>query len=127
MTDHLPGCEHSRAPIRLCQCPDRAASVFALWLAAQVPAYQLCLERPDGGMVPDIFKAGFNAAMATMTTARPAADWHDDDGPVLWWRFPIEEPPYCGTPYDFDTNDRPVFRDRNSYTHWTRLPIPSQP
>src|SRR5690625_4173312 len=28
----------------------------------------------------------------------PAEDWHEDDGFVLWWRLPIEEPPYVGNP-----------------------------
>ena len=25
--------------------------------------------------------------------AIPGEQWHEDDGPVLWWRFPIVEPP----------------------------------
>jgi hypothetical protein len=32
--------------------------------------------------------------------ARPLAEWHVDMGPVLWWRFPVDEPPYVGTPLD---------------------------
>jgi hypothetical protein len=32
--------------------------------------------------------------------ARPISEYHEDMGPVLWWRFPIEEPPYVGTPKD---------------------------
>ena len=28
----------------------------------------------------------------------PYADWHEDDGPVLWYAVPVEEPPYCGEP-----------------------------
>lgn len=31
---------------------------------------------------------------------RPLSTWHEDIGPVLWWRFPIDEPPYIGTPLD---------------------------
>lgn len=31
---------------------------------------------------------------------RPIAEWHEDFGPVLWWRLPIDEPPYVGTPLD---------------------------
>ncbi|HZV56133.1 MAG TPA: hypothetical protein VFF89_00530 [Sphingobium sp.] len=31
---------------------------------------------------------------------RSFADWHEDHGAVLWWRFPIEEPPYIGGPTD---------------------------
>lgn len=31
-------------------------------------------------------------------TLRPYAEWHEDYGPVLWWRFPIQEEPYVGGP-----------------------------
>lgn len=34
------------------------------------------------------------------TTPRPFCDWHEDRGSVLWWRIPISEPPYVGTPLD---------------------------
>ena len=30
--------------------------------------------------------------------ARPIAEYHEDMGDVLWWKFPIEEPPYVGSP-----------------------------
>lgn len=30
----------------------------------------------------------------------PASEWHEDMGDVLWWRLPITEPPYVGTPND---------------------------
>lgn len=53
-------------------------------------------------------------------TARPLADWHEDQGPVLWWRFPIEEPPYCGTPLDSEWTD-------GFYTHYTELVMPGFP
>jgi hypothetical protein len=32
--------------------------------------------------------------------ARPISEYHSDMGDVLWWRFPISEPPYVGTPDD---------------------------
>lgn len=43
-------------------------------------------------------------------------EWHEDDGNVLWWKFPIEEPPYCGTPLDANW---PGY-----HTHYTTIPIP---
>jgi hypothetical protein len=46
--------------------------------------------------------------------ARPGEQWHEDDGPVLWWRFPVVEPPYAGTPND---SDWPGY-----HTHFTSLP-----
>lgn len=48
--------------------------------------------------------------------ARDRADWSDDDGPVLWWLWPIREPPYVGTPDDDDFPDY--------VTHWTPLVCP---
>lgn len=35
-----------------------------------------------------------------MVKARPLAEWHEDYGPVLWWKFPLVEAPYVGTPLD---------------------------
>ncbi len=32
--------------------------------------------------------------------ARPIEAYTEDMGPVLWWVFPITEPPYCGGPND---------------------------
>lgn len=46
--------------------------------------------------------------------ARPLADWHEDDGDVLWWKFPVEESPYVGSPLD---REWPGY-----HTHWTPLP-----
>jgi hypothetical protein len=52
-------------------------------------------------------------------TPRPKADWDEDDGPCLWWVFPIVEPPYCGDPL---TEDFPDY-----VTHWTPLLVPERP
>lgn len=52
-------------------------------------------------------------------TCWPLAEWHEDDGPVLWWRFPVNEPPYVGTPLD---QGWPGY-----HTHWTRIEIPTSP
>lgn len=30
----------------------------------------------------------------------PLEEWHEDKGDVLWWKFPITEPPYVGSPLD---------------------------
>ena len=50
--------------------------------------------------------------------AHLAEKWHEDIGPVLWWDFPVEEPPYCGTPLD---DDFPKYK-----THFTELYIPDE-
>jgi hypothetical protein len=31
-------------------------------------------------------------------TPRPLEEWHEDMGDMLWWKFPITEPPYLGSP-----------------------------
>ncbi len=48
----------------------------------------------------------------------PVSEWHEDIGDALWWRFPIEEPPYVGSPLD---TDWPGY-----HTHFTLLPVPEE-
>ena len=50
---------------------------------------------------------------------RPLEEWHEDYGDVLWWKFPIEEPPYVGSPLDEKWH--------GYHTHWTFIPIPQTP
>lgn len=50
--------------------------------------------------------------------ARLAKHWDEDLGDYLWWDFPVEEPPYCGTPLD---DDFPKYK-----THFTELHIPDE-
>jgi len=49
---------------------------------------------------------------------RPLADWHEDDGAVVWWRFLVDEPAWIGTPLD---DDWPGY-----HTHWTPHPKPPE-
>ncbi len=51
--------------------------------------------------------------------AQPLDEWCEDIGCVLWWEFPITEPPYCGSPLDADW---PGY-----HTHWTSLIMPQPP
>jgi hypothetical protein len=51
--------------------------------------------------------------------AIPGEQWHDDDGACLWWRFPIEEPPWSGDPRG---EDWPGY-----HTHFTRIVCPVLP
>ena len=51
--------------------------------------------------------------------ARPIEEWNEDFGDVIWWKFPIEEPPYVGSPLDEKWD--------GYYTHWTFIPIPQPP
>lgn len=41
---------------------------------------------------------------------------YEDDGDCLWWKFSIEEGPYCSLPLD---TDWPGY-----HTHFTRLILP---
>lgn len=50
---------------------------------------------------------------------RPLEEWGEDYGDVLWWKFPIEEPPYVGSPLDENWP--------NYHTHWTPLVVPEPP
>lgn len=50
--------------------------------------------------------------------ARPAREWHEDLGNVLWWCLPVQEPPYCGTLLDHNWPGVEYF------THFTLLPEP---
>ena len=50
---------------------------------------------------------------------RPLEEWHEDYGDVLWWKFPVDEPPFVGSPLD---EHWPAY-----HTHWTPIPIPQPP
>ena len=51
--------------------------------------------------------------------ARHIDDYHEDMGSVLWWRDPIEEPPYVGTPHDDDFDE--------TYKWWSPIDTPEIP
>ena len=51
--------------------------------------------------------------------ARPLEEWHEDYGDVLWWKFPVEEPPYVGSPLDASWSGH--------HTHWTPIAVPEPP
>lgn len=44
----------------------------------------------------------------------PAEEWSEDDGSVIWWRLPVEEQPYVGSPLCDDFT-------YDYYTHFTRI------
>lgn len=55
-----------------------------------------------------------NPAPQPNVMARPLSDWHEDDGFVTWWKFPVNEPSYIGSPL---CSDWPGY-----HTHWTPHP-----
>jgi hypothetical protein len=67
--------------------------------------------------------------------------WHEDQGDVLWHKYPITEPPYCGTPLDLgrairvtvdgkdyqqDVGGWPYHEDDEPYLFWYPLPSGSE-
>ena len=54
--------------------------------------------------------------LASLIIARPLSEYHEDFGDVLWWIWPLQEPPYCGSPL---CDDWPGY-----HTHWTRITVP---
>lgn len=61
------------------------------------------------------------AARASLgvSRARPASEWHEGIGDALWWKFPVNEAPYSGSPLD---TEWPGY-----HTHWTPIPSPPEP
>lgn len=73
--------------------------------------------------------------------SRSLAEWHEDNGPVLWWKFPLTEPPYVGTPNDCGQTieitvkangiDKVMRAEVGGWpgyhTHWTPIPTPAPP
>lgn len=48
-----------------------------------------------------------------VTILRPISEWCEELGDCLWWKVPIDEPPYCGSPLN---DDFPWY-----VTHFTQL------
>ena len=62
---------------------------------------------------------------------RPAREWHEEIGDVLWWNVPIEEPPHCGTPNDSDWPEMIIMvapgvydTDPEPFSYWTPIVVP---
>jgi hypothetical protein len=71
----------------------------------------------------DELKAQVRAAQPP-GVARPASEWHEDMGDVLWWKFPIDSAPYCGSPLDSHWQEHELDK---VFTHWTPLQLPADP
>lgn len=76
---------------------------------------------------------------SNQTTARPLAEWREEDGDVLWWFFPMTEAPYIGSPLalgrivEIRAQEGVIASGTvggwpGYHTHWTPLPpIPQEP
>lgn len=81
-----------------------------------------CIHRcnhPPCAMVSDIVDALIENGVTVQEPVRPLEEWWEAYGDVLWWKFPIEEPPYVGSPLD---ENWPGY-----HTHWTPIPLPQPP
>lgn len=73
--------------------------------------------------------------------ARPRSEYHEDMGNVLWWKFPVTEPPYVGMPLDYGNTVEVTLKahgvDKTMrcniggwlgyHTHFTPIEIPEAP
>ena len=64
---------------------------------------------------------------------RPASEWHDDYGAVLWWHLPVCEPPEVGYgpgAGECNAGGTPTICARQIeegwLTHWSFLPDPKR-
>ncbi len=105
-----------RALGHLLELAESASLMRVVWgCAVMLDPANKCVD-PDADTIehhPDAL-AGHEAKIP-----QPLADWREDIGEVLWWRFPISEAPYVGTPGD---SDWPGY-----HTHWTRIICPEAP
>lgn len=74
---------------------------------------------------------------------RPYSEWSEDHGDVLWWRFPVTEPPYVGGPNDLGCTVElhahrglvargyvggwPFMEEDEPNLYWTPLVVPDDP
>lgn len=74
-------------------------------------------------------------ALKAMTTPRPISEYHEDMGAVIWWKLPITEPPYVGSPNDIgervlldgDVETTVIGGWPGYHTHFTPLPQVTEP
>lgn len=105
-----------RALRHLLDVANRASLMRVVWgCAVMLDPRNKCVD-PNADVIehhPDA------AAGHAAKQARPLDEWGEDMSCVLWWRFPVDEPPYCGHP---NCDDWPGY-----HTHWTPLVVPSDP
>jgi hypothetical protein len=100
---------------------------------AKVEALEERLEAVQDALAPlarpNESEAGVAQRVAKCSMLRPAAEWHEDFGPVLWWHLPIEEPPYVGSgpgAGERNADGTPTtcarLLEEGFLTHWSPLP-----
>lgn len=134
-------------PLTAYVCDAHFVEAFGAGAQRQFPHTKLVRQMPDE-RVSKFTRLYFDA-----TTARPAAEYHEDMGPVLWWRLEFDnpelpahwaaEPPYVGTPNDLGHTVEIIYRVHGEpdtihrhlvggwregyYTHFTPILTPEVP
>lgn len=54
----------------------------------------------SSSMAPEFVALREVLAALDAQQCRPISEWHEDMGNAIWWKFPIDEPPYIGSPLD---------------------------
>jgi hypothetical protein len=70
-----------------------------------------------------VYAAMREASKQCPNIARPISEWHEDMGEKLWWKFPIVESPYIGSPLDCIWATYEEFE--GLFTHFTDIPYPT--
>lgn len=64
-----------------------------------------------------------NGRLQESSRPRPLSEWTEADGVVLWWKFPVTEPPWVGVlpcdPHVAHNIGWPGY-----HTHWTPIVAP---
>ena len=77
----------------------------------------------------DLLTKGLATELLALRTLRPADEWYEEMGMVIWWHFPIEEPPYIGSGPGAgecdqfgDPTDCARLIEEGWLTHWSPIP-----
>lgn len=108
---------------RLHKAIDEAEAVPAR-VQSDDPAQAIGSATPDPSLSDTPSGAGPRPPDGWQARARPITEYHEDEGAVLWWLFPISEPPYCGTPGD---SGWPFTQATGLDLAWTPFSIPLPP
>jgi hypothetical protein len=114
--DHKPGWKHDE-PFDLQERVEQEAAELSTAVAeweGHTGYTEAALSRAVGREAADVGNMAMMVAdvcgalhtpppVATATAveaARPFSEWHEDHGEVLWWKLPVAQAPYIGSPLD---------------------------
>ena len=111
--------------MKLSEAIDRLQAGDTVWVKGKVKAIDeeeplpvVCNISENGVWLYEEDEISLTESDAEKVEAHLAEHWNEDVGDVLWWNFPVEEPPYCGTPLD---EHFPKHK-----THFTTIDMPTE-